>query len=445
MEKLRLLLAHNGPYVPAHDGANKANRCLMEGLAARGHECIALLHVSPPSHPRTTAQFGAEVLRAGGSELVVQDGALTSHLNGVGIRAYEPLGGSSEQRNLFLRDCLLRTTDRFAPDLIISSCSDSGGTFLRAALDSGRPVVHQARCTAMLGVGPAAFAVDWEMGALLRRTHKIIANSRYMQRYLRDFANVGSEVLDLPTYDRPSLVPDRYDHAEYITMVNPCQVKGLPILLEVARRCGHLKFAAVATWGITPDDRAALAQQGNITVLPPSDDINTLLRRTRVLLVPSLWHEAFGRIVVEALLSGVPVLSSDSGGLPEAKLGVPPAPIPVRPIERYDAVFDERGVPRVRVPEQDIDPWVDALIRLVSERPWYEHVAQRSHAAAIEYVDSLSIEKAERLLLSCQGARTGDVRTGEQDLHDLLLRLSPARRSYLLHLLGRAEAAVEAG
>jgi glycosyltransferase involved in cell wall biosynthesis len=36
-----------------------------------------------------------------------------------------------------------------------------------------------------------------------------------------------------------------------------------------------------------------------------------------ILVVPSLWEEPFGRTVAESLRSGVPVLASDRGGVPE--------------------------------------------------------------------------------------------------------------------------------
>lgn len=42
----------------------------------------------------------------------------------------------------------------------------------------------------------------------------------------------------------------------------------------------------------------------------------------RVLLMPSRWPEPFGRIPVEAGISGIPTLVADRGGLPEA-VGVP--------------------------------------------------------------------------------------------------------------------------
>ena len=45
----------------------------------------------------------------------------------------------------------------------------------------------------------------------------------------------------------------------YVTMVNPCAVKGIDIFLEVADRMPDVAFAAVPTWGATAEDMANLA------------------------------------------------------------------------------------------------------------------------------------------------------------------------------------------
>jgi hypothetical protein len=40
--------------------------------------------------------------------------------------------------------------------------------------------------------------------------------------------------------------------------------------------------------------------------------------KTKVLVIPTLIQEAFGRVAVEAAINGIPVIASDKGGLPEA-------------------------------------------------------------------------------------------------------------------------------
>jgi glycosyltransferase involved in cell wall biosynthesis len=47
----------------------------------------------------------------------------------------------------------------------------------------------------------------------------------------------------------------------------------------------------------------------NVEWVPFNDDIRTILKRTRILLVPS-YYESFGRIAVEAMLNRIPVIYS---------------------------------------------------------------------------------------------------------------------------------------
>ena len=65
--------------------------------------------------------------------------------------------------------------------------------------------------------------------------------------------------------------------------------------------------------------------------------------QARILLVPSVWEEAWGRVVTEAQLSGIPVLASAIGGLPES---VGPGGILVPPgsdVEVWDAHLRSSG------------------------------------------------------------------------------------------------------
>lgn len=47
------------------------------------------------------------------------------------------------------------------------------------------------------------------------------------------------------------------------------------------------------------------------------DELQTRMGEADVVVVPSIWQEPFGRVALEALLAGTPVVCSDRGGLPE--------------------------------------------------------------------------------------------------------------------------------
>lgn len=104
--------------------------------------------------------------------------------------------------------------------------------------------------------------------------------------------------------------------------------------------------------------------------MKPVDDIDKIFAQTRILLVPSLWDEAFGLIVVEAMLRGIPVLASHVGGLPEAKLGVDYL-LPVHLIKGYEDFMIYNNLKPI-IPDQDISPWLLALQKLLSDRVQYE-------------------------------------------------------------------------
>ena len=344
--RLKILLAQNAVYHPAHGGGEKSNRLLMEALAARGHQCR-----------------------------VVARGAVDLDLNGVHIRA-----AADSQ----LRTALIAEAAAFRPDVILCSTDDPAQILLEPALASGARVVYLVRATLPLPFGPDCAFPNEAQTARIRQADAVVGVSQYAADYVRRHAGIDAVHVPISLVPREPW-PDlgRFDN-EFVAMVNPCAVKGIAIFIALAGAFPEVRFAAVPTWGADSADRAALAACPNVTLLDPVEHIDTLLSRTRVLLVPSLWAEARSRMVVEAMLRGVPVIAANTGGLPEAKMRVPYL-LPVNPIARYHPRLNERMVPIAEVPPQDTVPWIDALRRLLTDRAHYDEIARQSREAARHY------------------------------------------------------------
>ncbi|MGH6770953.1 MAG: glycosyltransferase [Xanthobacteraceae bacterium] len=122
----------------------------------------------------------------------------------------------------------------------------------------------------------------------------------------------------------PLIVPERYATAtsrEVATFVNPTPIKGLEIALHLARRRPDIKFEFVESWPLRRRERqslaATLANLPNVRYQPRMSDMRAVYARSRLLLAPSQWREPWGRVVAEAQLNGIPVIASNTGGLPE--------------------------------------------------------------------------------------------------------------------------------
>ena len=385
---MRILLAHNSLYYPSHGGGDKSNRLLMEALAARNHTIRVVSRVEkfgPAAHEKVLRDLAQRGLHPPPSD------PIRFPLHNVDVIT---LTLDSNLRAFFAAQI-----EDFDPDIILTSTDDPGQLLFDIALRAPRArVVHLVRATIAVPFGPDSSGPNRAKTEALRKAGAIVGVSEYVARYIREWGAMDAvhvpislmeqgEWPDLGSFDNP-----------FVTMVNPCAVKGIDIFLALAGSFPNLQFAAVPTWGTNPRDLDALRAHPNITLLDPVDNIDDLLRRTRVVLVPSLWAEARSRFVVEAMLRGIPVIASDAGGISEAKMGVPYL-IPVKVIDQYKPALDENLVPVAQTPPQNLDPWKEALTRLTTDRTHWQEIALQSRRAALHYVQSLSIEPFERLLL----------------------------------------------
>jgi surfactin synthase thioesterase subunit/glycosyltransferase involved in cell wall biosynthesis len=372
-------------YYPSHGGGDKSNRLLMEALAARGHDVRVVTRVESfgdVSHERLSAQLAERGVRTEGA--ASDPAAIKFHLAGVEVRTLT--------RDPALRPFFSRQISDFDPDVILTSTDDPGQLLFDLALRAPRArVVYLVRATIAVPFGPDSSGPSVSKTENLKHADGVVGVSEYVARYVREFGGIPAIHVPISLLEPVAHYPDlgRFDNP-YVSMVNPCAVKGICIFLEMADRMPQVQFAAVPTWGATPGDLAALRRRPNITLVGPFDDIDDLLRTTRVILVPSVWAEARSRIVPEAMSRGVPVIAADIGGIPEAHLGVEYL-VPVNAIRRYRPALDANLVPIPEVPPQDAGPWVKALDRLLSDPDHWSDVARRSRAAAVQYAAELSV------------------------------------------------------
>lgn len=144
-------------------------------------------------------------------------------------------------------------------------------------------------------------SVDWAL---------VVHNSHATARALDGLTAAPALVVHPPVDWRDYRV-DRTG-AEAITLVNVTGEKGSDTFYEMARRLPDHRFLGVlGGWG-EPEAKPL----PNVELLPHCADMRSVYARTRVLLMPSE-HESWGRVAVEAMSSGIPVVATDLPGVRE--------------------------------------------------------------------------------------------------------------------------------
>ena len=119
------------------------------------------------------------------------------------------------------------------------------------------------------------------------------------------------------------IVRDEDRDPRNVTFVNP-QPESTPGLRADRAGAGPEAAGDPAAGRRGPGDGRGLARVPvdlsgltNLHRMANTPDPRDFYRVSRVVLVPSLWRESLGRVAVEAMANGIPVLASDRGALPE--------------------------------------------------------------------------------------------------------------------------------
>jgi glycosyltransferase involved in cell wall biosynthesis len=117
----------------------------------------------------------------------------------------------------------------------------------------------------------------------------------------------------------PPLTIDKYKvnnkDAKAITMVNLIDLKGGNLFWQLARVMPDREFIAVkGGYGnqiMYPKDLP------NVTIMENQDDMREVFKKSRIILMPSS-YESWGRVGMEAAVSGIPTIATATEGLLES-------------------------------------------------------------------------------------------------------------------------------
>lgn len=207
-----------------------------------------------------------------------------------------------------------------------------------------------------------------------------LANSQFTADRWRAVCGLHCHVIP-PIVDAERYLADASGAS--ILFVNPTPIKGVERVFTLAAHCADLPFLIVESWHLDAHWRALCRSRaqalGNVEWLAPTDDMRTVYAQSRVLLMPSIWEESFGRTAVEAQLNGLPVLASRRGALPQ--------------------IVGSGGL--VLDPHEPVQAWAAALRRLLAEHDAFSAAAR---AQALGHCAATPLIVAE--LLSVLAAHT---------------------------------------
>jgi glycosyltransferase involved in cell wall biosynthesis len=392
----RLLFASIHSFLDPSSGAALATRELLELLAARGWDCRALtcgildyqnetpLEDVLAAIERPTPRSTASLSRGGQAEV------FDVELNGVRVTLMPTAHSRAERapnprEGAVFVDLATQVLERFRPEILLTY--------------GGHPVCREVMIRARAKGTKVVFHLH-NFGYNDRRGFEdvdaIIFPSEYSRRYYS--RRVGLDGVVIPDPIQLDKVIAEDCEPQYVTFINPQPEKGASVFariaLELGRRRPDIPLLVVEGRGKAdglvglPVDLSGLTNLNRMANTPDPRDFYGV---SRLVLMPSLWRESLGRVPIEAMANGIPVLASDRGALPET-LG--------------DAGFvftiPDRCTPASNIvpTAQEVAPWVAVIERLWDDPEFEAEHRRRSKAEAERWNSDRLADQYERFLLS---------------------------------------------
>lgn len=261
----------------------------------------------------------------------------------------------------------------FKPDVVLG---DTGVNcpLLRGALASGCRCVYLARNMPVLGTP-----------SILPQNLHLLGNSQYTAGILEAISMTSVDVV------HPMVTHAKYRckqrDPEFVTFVNPIPHKGLDVAIKIARKMPETRFLFVkGRWAVmSPRKVEAFIKSArmleNVEIWDYREDMREVYAVTKTLLMPSQFIEAFGRVIVEAQINGIPVVAARSGGIPKTvglggiiidpKDDVDAYVAALRDLEKTPSLHQElsaHAIANIQGPDFDPDVQFEILLNFLENR-----------------------------------------------------------------------------
>jgi hypothetical protein len=266
--------------------------------------------------------------------------------------------------------------DDFAPDQVIAC--------------NGHPMIQAALACARTRGVTTAFAVrgfGYYEPRYFEHVDHAFTCSQFLTDLYRDRVGLISTPIE-PPIDWSTVVAPTESRA-FVTFVHPAPHKGLLLFARLADMLGSRRPdipILVVQSGQSGGSLNAIpgidfAKYPQIMAAPPVPTPADYFALTRILVVPSVWEEPFGRVAAEAMINAIPPIVSNRGSLPQVVGG----DFTAGGGGRVLAVPDWLTFKTMRLPsEQEVEPWYDAVCALWDDPALYHAMATRARQIAEE-------------------------------------------------------------
>ena len=368
--KPRILWANAYCMLDTSSGASMSVRRMLKQLAQTGAEVEVLGATIFDAEAGTALLPQGEVWAGDGQAVRVKDGPLTHLL--VKTQSTKRDDMTAVESDVWF-GLFRRLLDEFRPDIVFFY----GGR----ALDMLAVAEAKSR-----GVPSAAYLANgnYKGTRWCRDVDVILTDSQATAGFYKD--TLGIEVQPVGKFLYPEEVCADNHSRENILLINPSLAKGAGVALQLAlmleEQRPDIPLEVVESRGAwQPLVQSVLEKLGgegghltNVRVTHHVVDMRPVYGRARLLLAPSLWWESGARVLVEAMLNGIPAIVTDKGGSPEM---IQNAGVELQLPETF------HEPPYAKIPGRKmLQPVVDRIIRFYDDEDHYQAYVQRAYEVA---------------------------------------------------------------